>query len=119
MVFQPEQLGVGDIACIRFVQALVDRPDEERRVISFRRLALTDLKIDVPRLAAKKVLTKAFTDEGKCVLLQKEHALQFQAYRISVPTIKLVKGATATNRSQRILIHELLQKDSFHRPKNG
>lgn len=50
-------------------QALIDRPDEERRVISFNRLRLTDLKIDVPRLAAKKVLAKAFADGGNAALL--------------------------------------------------
>ena len=46
------------------LQALIDRPDEERRVINFKRLALTDIKIDVPRLAKKKVLTEAFTSAG-------------------------------------------------------
>ncbi len=42
----------------------MDRPDEERRVISFKRLTLTDIKIEVPRLAKKKVLTEAFTSGG-------------------------------------------------------
>ena len=50
---------------IRFLkQALVDRPDQERRVVNFKRLALTDFKIDVPRLAKKKVLSEAFTSAG-------------------------------------------------------
>ena len=43
---------------------MIDRPDEERRVISFNRLRLTDLKIEIPRLAAKKVLAQAFADGG-------------------------------------------------------
>ena len=37
-------------------RALIDRPDELRRVINFKRLALTDFKIEIPRLAKKKVL---------------------------------------------------------------
>eukprot|EP01023_Acetabularia_acetabulum_P062628 TRINITY_DN7739_c0_g1_i1.p2 TRINITY_DN7739_c0_g1~~TRINITY_DN7739_c0_g1_i1.p2 ORF type:complete len:133 (+),score=23.24 TRINITY_DN7739_c0_g1_i1:352-750(+) len=41
-------------------RALVDHPDETRRPINFKRLALTDLKIDIPRLAKKKVLREAF-----------------------------------------------------------
>lgn len=45
-------------------QALVDRPDEIRRVINFKRLALTDLKVDIPRLAKKKVLKEALATSG-------------------------------------------------------
>eukprot|EP01025_Chloroclados_australasicus_P019345 TRINITY_DN2054_c0_g1_i1.p2 TRINITY_DN2054_c0_g1~~TRINITY_DN2054_c0_g1_i1.p2 ORF type:complete len:146 (-),score=18.28 TRINITY_DN2054_c0_g1_i1:297-695(-) len=41
-------------------RALVDRPDEVRRPLSFKRLALTDFKIDIPRLAKKKVLKEAY-----------------------------------------------------------
>ena len=44
------------------MQALIDRPDETRRVINFKRLALTDIKIDIPRLAKKTVLKNAYTD---------------------------------------------------------
>ena len=33
-------------------------------MINFKRLALTDIKIDVPRLAKKKVLKEAFTSAG-------------------------------------------------------
>ncbi|CAK0736848.1 hypothetical protein CVIRNUC_000813 [Coccomyxa viridis] len=43
-------------------RALVDRPDEVRRMVTFKRLALTDFKIDIPRLAKKKVLTAALED---------------------------------------------------------
>jgi large subunit ribosomal protein L14e len=42
-------------------RALVDRPDEVRRVINFKRLALTDIKLDIPRLAKKKVLSEALS----------------------------------------------------------
>eukprot|EP00775_Hariotina_reticulata_P012181 gene12181-12318_t len=41
-------------------RALVDAPAEGRRVMNFKRLALTDIKVEIPRLASKKVLTEAF-----------------------------------------------------------
>jgi hypothetical protein len=47
------------------VQALVDRPDEVRRIINFKRLVLTDFKIDIPRLAKKKVLSAALEESGE------------------------------------------------------
>lgn len=46
------------------MQALVDRPDEVRRMVNFKRMALTDFKIDIPRLAKKKVLTAALEESG-------------------------------------------------------
>ena len=46
------------------LQALVDRPDETRRVVSFKRLALTDFKIDIPRLAKKTALKAALEESG-------------------------------------------------------
>ena len=47
------------------LQALVDRPDETRRVMNFKRLALTDHKLDVPRLAKKKAIKKALESNGE------------------------------------------------------
>lgn len=49
--------------CMR-PQALVDAPAEGRRVMNFKRLALTDIKVEIPRLASKKVLTEAFNAAG-------------------------------------------------------
>lgn len=46
------------------VQALVDRPDEVRRMVNFKRMMLTDFKIDIPRLAKKKVLTAVLEESG-------------------------------------------------------
>lgn len=46
------------------LQALVDRPDEVRRIINFKRLVLTDFKIEIPRLAKKKVLSAALEESG-------------------------------------------------------
>mmetsp|Transcript_32136 Transcript_32136/g.91165 ORF Transcript_32136/g.91165 Transcript_32136/m.91165 type:complete len:131 (+) Transcript_32136:89-481(+) len=47
-------------------RALVDFPDQLRRVESFKRLSLTDFKVEIPRLAKKKVLKKAL-DEAETV----------------------------------------------------
>lgn len=55
----------GDLTCPWLsAQALVDRPDEVRRVINFKRLAITDLKVDIPRLAKKSVLKEALATSG-------------------------------------------------------
>ena len=40
----------------------MDHPDETRRIINFKRLTMTDYKLDIPRLAKKSVLAKAFAD---------------------------------------------------------
>jgi large subunit ribosomal protein L14e len=40
----------------------VDHPDKVRRVENFKRLAMTDYKIDIPRLAKKAVLKKALAE---------------------------------------------------------
>ena len=59
-------------------QALVDRPDEVRRMVNFKRMVLTDFKIDIPRLAKKKVLTAALEESGEgcsstCVISRVTH----------------------------------------------
>ena len=46
-------------------RALVDAPDYTRKIVSFRRLSLTDLKVDIPRLASKKVLSAKLAESGK------------------------------------------------------
>lgn len=45
-------------------QALIDTPDLVRRTESFRRLALTDFKIEIPRTPKKTVLAKALQESG-------------------------------------------------------
>ena len=56
--------GTGNsLLCI--MQALVDRPDEVRRIVNFKRLQLTDYKIDIPRIAKKKVLAAALEESGE------------------------------------------------------
>ena len=62
----------------------MDRPDEVRRIVNFKRLVLTDFKIDIPRLAKKKVLSAALEESGvhlrlclglSCPLIQSYMAL--------------------------------------------
>lgn len=43
----------------------MDAPGENRRQLNFKRMTLTDIKIDIGRCAGKKVLTQAFKDAGK------------------------------------------------------
>eukprot|EP00873_Tetraselmis_striata_P000189 jgi/Tetstr1/420453/TSEL_011566.t1 len=47
---------------VDFRRCLVDHPDQARRVESFKRLSLTDLKVEIPRMAKKAVLKKALAD---------------------------------------------------------
>lgn len=44
---------------------MIDRPDEVRRVENFKRLQLTDFKIDIPKLAKKKALKEALESNGE------------------------------------------------------
>ncbi|KAI3962519.1 hypothetical protein MKW92_013970 [Papaver armeniacum] len=46
-------------------RALVDAPDMVRRQMSFKRLSLTDIKVDIGRTPKKKVLIKAMEAAGK------------------------------------------------------
>jgi large subunit ribosomal protein L14e len=50
------------------MQALIDSPAEIRRMENFKRLTLTDLKIDIPRLANKKTLKAALDAAGESLL---------------------------------------------------
>ena len=45
-------------------QARVDRPDEVRRQMNFKRLALTDFKVDIPRGVKKGALAAALKESG-------------------------------------------------------
>lgn len=53
------------IALMHFVdQALVDAPDMIRSQINFKRLSLTDIKIDIKRVPKKTTLIKAMEEAG-------------------------------------------------------
>ena len=43
----------------------MDRPDEVRHVESFKRLTITDFKVDIPRAPKKKVLAEALKESGE------------------------------------------------------
>lgn len=47
------------------LQALVDAPDMVRCQMNFKRLTLTDIKIDIPRVPKKKTLIEAMEAGGK------------------------------------------------------
>ena len=44
-----------------------------RKQMNFKRLVLTDFKIDIPRLAKKKVLTAALEESGACSVVPLLH----------------------------------------------
>ena len=48
-------------------RALVDAPEVTRKIMSFKRLSLTDLKVDIPRLASKKVLNAKLAESGELI----------------------------------------------------
>jgi hypothetical protein len=60
-------------------QALVDSPTETRKVVGFKRLALTDLKVDIKRVPGKTELTKAFTEAGETA----QQAAQWEQHQSS------------------------------------
>ena len=52
--------------CCKF-QALVDAPDMVRGQMNFKRLSLTDIKIDIPRVPKKKTLIDAMEAAGRMI----------------------------------------------------
>lgn len=54
----------------------MDAPEIVRTVVNFKRLTLTDIKIDVRRLAKKKELKEAIEAGGKKARLPLVHLLQ-------------------------------------------
>ena len=51
---------------INVMQALVDAPDMVRSQMNFKRLTLTDIKIDINRVPKKKTLIDAMEKAGEC-----------------------------------------------------
>ena len=47
------------------LQALVDAPDMVRSQMNFKRISLTDIKIDINRVPKKKALIEAMEKAGK------------------------------------------------------
>lgn len=50
------------------LQALVDSVGERRKVVNFKRLSITDYKVDIKRHCSEKDLQKALADGGKLLL---------------------------------------------------
>ena len=63
------QLTLIAILCLFFLclllQALVDAPDMVRSQMNFKRLSLTDIKIEINRVPKKKVLIEAMEKAGE------------------------------------------------------
>ena len=57
------------MSCVALSQALIDRPDEVRKVENFKRLQLTTHKLEIPKLAKKKALKAALEADGRNKLL--------------------------------------------------
>lgn len=53
-----------DLIEFLFMQALVDAPDMVRGQMNFKRLSLTDIKIEIPRVPKKKSLVAAMEAAG-------------------------------------------------------
>ncbi|KAI5076122.1 hypothetical protein GOP47_0008187 [Adiantum capillus-veneris] len=82
-------------------RALVDAPDMVRGAMNFKRLSLTDIKIDIPRMPKKKQLTDAINSAdvhgkwansswGRKLIVQKKRASlnDFDRFKVMVARIK-------------------------------
>ncbi|KAF3341176.1 60S ribosomal protein L14-1-like protein [Carex littledalei] len=84
-------------------RALVDAPDMVRCQINFKRLALTDIKIEIPRSPKKKTLIAAMEDAdvknrweksswGRKLIVQKKRASLNDFDRFKVMLAKIKRG---------------------------
>lgn len=93
-------------------RALVDHPNAKRRwVVNFRRLVLTDFKIEIPRLVSKENLKKAVAEDdvfkkfeqtawGRRIARRKEKAemTDFDRYKVMVARRKRAVAVRAAYR---------------------
>ncbi|KAL2604849.1 hypothetical protein AAZV13_09G090000 [Glycine max] len=75
-------------------RALVDAPDMVRSQVNFKRLSLTDIKIDIKRVPKKKDLVKAMEDKsswGRKLIVRKRRASlnDFDRFKIMLAKIKV------------------------------
>lgn len=98
-------------------RALVDAPDMVRVAMNFKRLSLTDIKIDIPRMPKKKQLTEAIESAevhikwensswGRKLIVQKKRASlnDFDRFKVMVARIKrssIVKRELAKLRKEK------------------
>ncbi|KAK1284199.1 60S ribosomal protein L14-2 [Acorus calamus] len=84
-------------------RALVDAPDVVRGQMNFKRLHLTDIKIDIPRTPKKKSLIKAMEEAdvknkwensswGRKLIVQKRRAALTDFDRFKVMLAKIKRG---------------------------
>ncbi|MCL7033159.1 hypothetical protein MKW94_004810 [Papaver nudicaule] len=84
-------------------RALVDAPDLERSQMNFKRLSLTDIKIDIGRIPKKKVLIDAMeaadvkkkwesSSWGRKLIVQKKRASLNDFDRFKVMLAKIKRG---------------------------
>ncbi|KAJ1692421.1 hypothetical protein LUZ63_009119 [Rhynchospora breviuscula] len=84
-------------------RALVDAPDMVRCQINFKRLALTDIKIDIPKVPNKKTLVAAMeaadvknrwenSSWGRKLIVQKRRASlnDFDRFKVMLARIKFI-----------------------------
>ncbi|KAK4742983.1 hypothetical protein SAY87_000984 [Trapa incisa] len=82
-------------------RALIDAPDMVRTQINFKRLSLTDIKIDINRVPKKKALVQAMKEAdvqgkwersswGRKLIVQKKRALlnDFDRFKLMLARIK-------------------------------
>ncbi|THU43892.1 hypothetical protein C4D60_Mb02t01630 [Musa balbisiana] len=85
------------------LKALVDSPDMVRGQINFKRLSLTDIKIDIPRVPKKKTLVDAMeaadvknkwenSSWGRKLIVQKRRASLNDFDRFKVMLAKIKRG---------------------------
>ncbi|KAH7352323.1 hypothetical protein KP509_19G039800 [Ceratopteris richardii] len=98
-------------------RALVDSPDMVRGAMNFKRLSLTDLKIDIPRMPKKKQLSEAIESAdiykkwansswGRKLIVQKKRASlnDFDRFKVMVARVKrgsLIKRELAKLRKEK------------------
>eukprot|EP00262_Sarcandra_glabra_P011315 TRINITY_DN27179_c0_g1_i1.p1 TRINITY_DN27179_c0_g1~~TRINITY_DN27179_c0_g1_i1.p1 ORF type:complete len:135 (+),score=31.70 TRINITY_DN27179_c0_g1_i1:102-506(+) len=86
-------------------RALVDAPDMVRGQMNFKRLSLTDIKIDIPRIPKKKSLIAAMeaadvknkwdsSSWGRKLIVQKRRASLTDFDRFKVMLAKIKRGGT-------------------------
>eukprot|EP00250_Pteridium_aquilinum_P033809 c634_g1_i1 orf=131-532(+) len=98
-------------------RALVDAPDMIRAAMNFKRLSLTDIKIEIPRMPKKKQLAEAINSAdvhgkwansswGRKLIVQKKRASlnDFDRFKVMVARIKrgsIVKRELAKLRKEK------------------
>ncbi|RDX61035.1 hypothetical protein CR513_60771 [Mucuna pruriens] len=97
-------------------RALVDAPDMVRSPVNFKRLSLTDIKIDIKRVPKKKDLVKAMeaadvknkwdnSSWGRKLIVKKRRAAlnDFDRFKLMLAKIKIRSACTTIRLFQHLL----------------